>query len=164
MDICYVKLSSIYLFTNIIFRPVFHLACMAGGLSHVSRKTHGTPRNMSILIRICQHALMTVRSNKIIDLTGRFRRALAADWRMTCASFTSFYAFVKFVTTIHTTTCSIFKLYCSIFKQQKFCLYLHGVTLRVFLHTLQTAGDIIHLIIHHKLFHASCLYITWLRY
>ena len=77
---------------------------------------------------------------------------------MTCTSFTSFYAFVKFVTTIHTTTCSIFKLYCSIFMQQKFCLYLHGVTLRVFLHTLQTAGDIIHLIIHHKLFHASCLY------
>ena len=80
---------------------------------------------MSILIRICQHTLMTDRSNKIIDLTGRFRRALAADWRMTCISFTSFYAFVKFVTTTHTTTCSIFKLYCSIFKQQKFCLYLH---------------------------------------
>ena len=99
---------------------------------------------------------MTDRSNKIIDLTGRFRRALAADWRMTCTSFTSFYAFVKFVTTIHTTTCSIFKLYCSIFKlSNKNSVYIYT---RVFLHTLQTAGDITHLTIHHKLFHASCLY------
>ena len=103
---------------------------------------------MPILIRICQHTLMTDRSKKIIDLTGRFRRALAADWRMTCTSFTSFYAFVKFVTTIHIQQHAVFLSYTAVFLSNKNYVYIYT---RVFLHTLQTAGDITHLIIHHKL-------------
>jgi hypothetical protein len=50
---------------------------------------------------------------------------------------------------------AVFLSYTAVFLSNKNSVYIYT---RVFLHTLQPAGDITHFTIHHKLFHASCLY------